>query len=274
MMKTRNYYRPSTVSLGKKKRVVRRKVGTRFFLKIFLLISFAAFVLAGGWGLWYSYRLFTQTDLSDWHVKEVEVVGLSDPLHASVLAAVQPYQNTPFPAEKSNLLRNKLAVQFPMLKNIRVKRKLLHGKLLVSAARRVPLVRLQREDDAVRYADADGILYTDTAPENSTALPILRLEGKMPEKLEGSLAQWISTLAQLHNGLDYRLIVFNTADNTLQLHLADQSVINFGPAVALQQKAARAAQIRALAKEKYPGPFVLDFRFFENGKVFLAQQAR
>jgi hypothetical protein len=54
--------------------------------------------------------------------------------------------------------------------------------------------------------------------------------------------------------------------------MPDGCRIDFGPAQHLKQKAERAAHLMALAREKYTGPFVLNFQFYDEGKVFLTQQ--
>ena len=55
--------------------------------------------------------------------------------------------------------------------------------------------------------------------------------------------------------------------------MPDGSEIDFGKAVNLKKKAARAAQIIARSRGRYDKPYALNFDFFEDGKVFLTQKS-
>ena len=274
MMKTRNYYRPSTVSLGKKKRVARRRSGTRFFLKILILLFLLAACAGGGWLLVSKgYQLLVQTNLSQWTVKKVAVCGLTDRLQAQVLAQIQPYQGQPFPAEKSLSLRQTITQKYPMLKQVRVKRGLLSGVLTVCAAHREPLAQFKMPDGSVKYIDADSTVYTDATVKGDASILPVELEGQVPEKLSTEFVELVKSVLKLRKELNFAFLQMNMTNNTVKLYMPDESVIDFGQAKQLKKKADRAVQILALARKKYPAPFVLDFRFFENGKVFLTQNA-
>ena len=97
--------------------------------------------------------------------------------------------------------------------------------------------------------------------------------GKVPEKLSAEFIELVESILKLRKELNFAFLRMNMTDNTVKMYMPDESVIDFGQARQLKKKADRAAQILALAREKYPAPFTLDFRFFENGKVFLAQKA-
>ena len=274
MMKTRNYYRPSTVSLGKKKRVVRRKKGTRFLLKIFLLLLGLLFIIAGGrLAVTKGYQLLTRTNLSSWHVKKVTLSGVAEPLYSQVLSQMQPYTGQPLSAQQAGALRQTLMQQYPTLKQVRVKRGLLSGTLTVSAQRGTAIAQFKTPDGRIRYIDADSTVYTDTQPADTSSVLLLELEGPVPDKLNTEFVELVQSALKLRKELDFAFLRLNVADNTVKMYMPDGSVIDFGTAVRLKKKAARAAQIMALAREKYPAPFVLNFRFFENGKVFLTQGA-
>ncbi len=274
MMKTRNYYRPSTVSLGKKKRVVRRKVSTRFFLKFLWALLLLSGCVLGGWlAVSNGYRLLVRTHLSQWQVKKVAVVGLTGPLYEQLVSLTQSYPGHPFSAEQGALLRQTIHQKYPMLKNISVKRGLLSGTLTVAAVRRVPLAAFTLPDGRVQYIDADSTVYADAdLPTGTDVLPV-ELEGPVEGKLGSEFVELVQSVVKLRKELNFVFLHMNLADNAVKMYMPDGSVIDFGQAVQLKKKADRAAQILALARGKYPAPFVLDFRFFENGKVFLTQKA-
>lgn len=274
MMKTRNYYRPSTVVLRKNKRVARRKSGTRFFLKFFILLALAAGVVWGGWcGISTVYRLAVEARVSDWHVKTVVVEGVSGDLHKKLTALAAPYQHKPFTIQEAVALRRTVIKQYTMLKDVSVKRGLISGKLTLHAVHRTPLAKFVRPDGSTEYIDADSTVYADPHPNVLTPVPSVELEGQVPEKLSTEFIDLVESTLKLNKELNFAFLRMNLTENTVKMYLPDESMIDFGPAEQLKKKAARAAQIVALARQKYKAPFVLNFQFFQNGKVFLTQAA-
>ena len=244
-------------------------------MKLFLFLMIAGTIVAGGcWGVVKGYRVLRQARLSDWHVKKVVVAGVTGDLYKALMTLAGPYQDKPFTIKEAVALRDKVRSRYPMLKNVSVKRGLISGKLTVAATHRTPLAKFIRPDSAVQYIDADSTIYTDPHPDLLTPVPTVELTGDVPEKLNPEFIDLVESTLKLNKNLDFVLLRMNLTDNTVQMHLPDGDEINFGPAVNLKKKTARAAQIMAVARGKYSSPFVLDFRFFEEGKVFLAQKAR
>ena len=273
MMKSHNYHRTTTISLHRRGRS-RRKSGVRFFLKLFLfLFVLVGLVVGGCWGVVKGYHALRQARLSDWHARKIVVSGVTGDLLKALTALATPYQDKPFSIKEAVALRDKVRTTYPMLKEVSVKRGLLSGKLTLSAKHRTPLAKFVRPDDIVRYIDADSTIYADPHPALLTAIPTVELSGEVPEKLNSEFIDLVESTLKLNKDLNFVLLRMNLTDNTVQMHLPDGDEINFGQAVNLKKKTARAAQIMALARGKYPSPFTLDFRFFEEGKVFLAQKA-
>ena len=275
-MKTRNYYQPSTASLGKKRRVVRRKIGARFFLKLLILTLLAALLVGGGWlGLRWGYRQLSNSQLSTWQAKRVVVAGVSGELYKKLLALAQPYQNKPFSIQDAVALRQKIIKQYPMLKEVAVKRGLFSRKLTVSVKHRRPLAKFVMPDgSSVKYIDADGTIYTDFQPDLLTPVPVVELKGTVPGKLGTEFVELIERVAELNQPLKFKFLQLDLSLNTVKMYMPDGSIIDFGPAVQLKQKATRAAQIIALTRGKVHTPFTLNFQFFEEGKIFLRKNTR
>ena len=273
-MKTRNYYRPSTVTLGKKKRVVRRKSVTRFFLKIMLFLLLAMGLVAGGWwGVSKCYKLLTQASLTDWHAKTIVVCEAADSFQKSLLSLASSSQNQPFTVQDAVKLRRTIMQKYPMLKNVSVKRGLLSGKLTLCAARRRPIAKFVRPNATVEYIDADSTVYQDPSPQENASVPFVELEGHVPDKLPAEFIDLVESTLQLNKELNFTFLRMNLTNNTVKMYLPDESVIDFGSAWHLKQKAARAAKILEYSRQKYKAPFVLNFAFFEEGKVFLTQKS-
>ncbi len=274
MNKSRNYSRRPTVCLPKRKRVGRRKSGTRFLVK--LIILFALIAVVGGGGYWGGKQIYTrlsQMRLSDWHVKTVVVSGVKGTLQQDLSNLALPYQNQSFTHQEAAALQQRISEKYPMLTAISVRRGLFNGKLTVSARHRTPLAKFIKPGGIVRYIDADSTVYDDPQPPAGVSVPLVELEGNVPEKLGPEFIELVESTLKLNKALNFKRLQLNLTDDSVRMYLQDSTELDFGSAKRLKDKALRGAQILTLARQKYTGPFALDFRFFENGKVFLTQKA-
>lgn len=272
-MRKNDYYRPPASSLGKKKRVVRRKTGSSFFFKFILLFFFLGLLSGGVWAVVKVYGLVTSAQLSEWHVKTVAVSGVMGNFNKELSALAQPYKGKPFSVQDAVALREKIVKKYPMLKDVSVKRSLLSGKLNVSAKHRKPVAKFVLPDKSVKYIDPDSTVYADPNPNLLESVPSVELEGTVPEKLGAEFVDLVESTLKLRRELDFAFLRMNLTENTVKMYMPQGGVIDFGKAVNLKKKAARAAQIIALSPEKYERPYTLNFEFFEYGKVFLTQNA-
>lgn len=274
-MRKHDFYRPSTSSLGKKKRVVRRKKGSFFFfiklIFVFLILGALAF---GGWkAISAGYQLIVQSKISNWHVKTVSVSGLTGNLARELYTLSHSYEGKPFSIKDAVALREQIINSYPMLKNVSVKRGLLSGKLKVSAQRRDPLAKFVLPDKSIKYIDKDTTIYTDPNPDPLKVVPFVELEGAIPEKVKQEFVELVESTLKLEKQLDFAFLRMNLKENTVRMYMPDGCIIDFGPAVQLKKKALRASEIIDYAKTRYQHPFLINFEFFEDGKVFLTQKA-
>lgn len=272
-MRKNDYYRPPASSLGKKKRVVRRKTGSSFFLKLILLLFFLGLLAGGAWAVVKVYRLVTSSQISDWHVKTVVVSGVTGNFNKVLLSLALPYEGKPFSVKDAVALRGEIIKKYPMLKDVSVKRRLLSGKLNVSAKHRKPIAKFVLPDKSVKYIDSDSTVYADPNPGLLEPVPFVELEGTVPEKMGAEFVDLVESTLKLRRELDFAFLRMNLTENTVKMYMPQGGVIDFGKAVDLKKKAARAAQIIALSPKKYAHPYTLNFEFFEYGKVFLTQEA-
>ena len=268
-MKRYDYYRPSAASLGKKKRVVRRQKGSSFFFRFVMLLLLAGVLLGVGWTLTRSYQWFVQTRPATWKPKQIEVTGITGDFYKKIVEVASPHQNQPFSVKDAVALREEILTKYPMLKKVSVKRGLFKGTLTIAVERRTPVAKFVLPDGSLKYIDAQSVIYTDPAPDTLAAIPSIELEGEIPERLNPELVELVQSTLKLKKALEFSALQMNLAHNTIKLFTPDGCEIDFGQAADLKKKAVRAAQIMAFAREKYPRPFVLNFAFFEVGKVFL-----
>ena len=271
-MKRYDYYRPSTVSLGKKRRVVRRQKGSSFFLRLVVLVMGLALLVGMGLAFSKGYRLLTHSSLTNWTPKEVVVTGITGDFYKHILKLAQPYQGKPFTVKDAVALRDTILTKYPMLKNVSVKRGLVKRVLTVAVVRRVPVAKFVMPDQTLKFIDGDSMIYTDPNPDTLRPVPSIQLEGNIPERLSPELVDLVESTLKLKRDLEFSALQMNLTNNTIKLITPDGCLVDFGQAVDLKAKAIRAAQIMALARDKQQRPFELNFEFFENGKVFLSSK--
>jgi len=268
-MKRCNYYQPSTKYLGKKRRVVRRQGGASFFSRVIILLFLAAAVAGGVFAANRGYQWIVQAKLTDWKPREVVVTGVSGEFYKNILALSKPHEGQPFSIKDAVALRDRILTAYPMLKSVSVKRGLIKGVLTVTAERRTPVAKFVLPDKTLKYIDGDSVIYTDPNPDSLQPVPSVELEGEIPDKISPELVDLVESTLKLKRDLDFSSLQMNLTYNTIKLLTPEGCTVDFGQAVNLRNKAMRAAQIMAAARGKYPAPFSLDFRFFENGQVFL-----
>ena len=270
-MKKYDYYRPSAASLGRKKRVVRRK-GSSFFFKLFLLLVLVGVVGCGGWlALSKGYRLLVNSQITDWHAKTIQVSGVTGQLGKEIAALAEPHEGKAFSVKDAAALRDTVVKRYPMLKDVAVKRGLLSGKLTVSAAHRTPIAKFVLPDDSVRYIDEDSTVYPDPHPDLLSPVPFVELSGSVPQKLSPEFIDLVQSTLKLNKELDFAFLQMDLEKNTVKMHMPDGCIIDFGQAEQLKKKALVAARILAFSRERYGQLQKLDFQFFKYGKVFLTQ---
>lgn len=232
-------------------------------LAFFLIAAYAAFSKA--------YAVLSAKGVSSWQPKEAVVSGVEGSFKRELSALAAPALNKPFSVKDAVTLRTEIVKKYPMLADVSVKRGLLSGALKISASRRVPVAKFVLPDDSVRFIDADSVVYADPNPDKLITVPFVELEGPTPEKLSGEFVDLVKSTLSLSKDLNFAFLRFNLEQNTVTMYMPDGSVIDFGAAKKLKQKAAKAARIMAWSREHQPGPRHIDFAFFDDGKVFSRQ---
>lgn len=217
------------------------------------------------------YRLLVRAQIANWHVKSITVDGVTGNFQKEMLSLAQPFEKKAFSIKDAVVLQEQIVKAYPMLTQVRVKRGLLNGELKLSAKRRIPVAKFSLPDGSFKYIDTDSVVYADPNPDLLKPIPLVELEGTVPQRLSAELVDLVEQALKLDRELSFAILRINLTDNTVKMYMADKCRVDFGQATHLKKKADRAAQILALARNKYTVPFALDFRFFEEGKVFLTQ---
>lgn len=265
-MKKYDYYRPS--SFVRKRTPRRRGKG----LKLFFILLFSLFILTAVCiGLSKGYKAYASSDLSNWQPKTLEVRGVEGELYKELQTLGQSKLNKPFTLKQAAALKEQLVKKYPMLREIDVSRGLFSGALKIKVQRRTPVAKFVLPGGAVRYIDSDSTVYTDDSAVFETPVPFVELEGTVPEKLSGEFVELVQNTLRLEKELSFAFLRFNLTKNEVSMHMPDGTIIEFGQARQLKDKSRRAAQIIDWCRRNEKGPQKMDFRFFENGQVFLTQ---
>ena len=222
-------------------------------------------------GLHKSYEKFMESGYGKWQVKNVSVEGVKGLLQTDITRRVLPYEGKPFSLKDSHALRGELVANYPMLKDIAVKRGLINGTLTVSAKMREPVAQFKLENGNIKYLDKDSTVYDDNNPTLPQGVPTVEIIGKVPGKVGGDFVDLVQSALELDKQLAFETLRLNLQENTVTMILPDHTVLNFGKAQQLKQKAQRASQVLAFARAHFTAPYGLDFRFFDEGKVFLTR---
>lgn len=271
-MKKYDYYRPSSASLGRKRKP-RRKVTFSFLKPVIILGVLALLFMAGYVAFSKAYLAFSSSGISSWRPKTVAVSGVDGIFNKEITELAQNTLNKPFSVKDSVSLRQAVMTRYPMLRKVSVKRGLMSGKLKISAERRTPVAKFVLPDQSVQFIDSDSTVYVDPNPNALQTIPFVELEGKIPEKLSGEFVDLVKSTLALDKNLNFAFLRFNLTDNTVKMYMPDGCIIDFGKARNLKQKAVRAAQIIAFSRDRLPHPQQIDFEFFDSGKVFSRQIA-
>lgn len=265
-MKKFDSYRPSSFIVKRAPRRRKKSLKPFFFLLFILFFLVAAFV-----GLSKGYAVYSSAKISQWRPQKAVVSGLDGNMQKELLALGTAAVGKPFTLAQAAQLRAQIAQKYPMLREVDVSRGLLSGTLKISAERRTPVAKFVLPDNSVRYIDSDSTVYADTNPVLLTPVPFVELEGRVPAKLTDEFVGLVQSTLKLEKELSFAFLRFNLERDEVAMHMPDGTVIDFGPAKNLRAKARRAAQIISWCRRNEKGPQKMDFRFFENGQVFLTQ---
>lgn len=271
-MKKYNTYYPAVRASKTKK--IRKKPSFSFLKPILLFVIFVA-ICAGTYVLAKkTYHAVAASQLGTWTPSTATVSGADGTLAKELYAAVEEKLNKPFSTRDAVQLQRQLVRAYPQLRHVSVKRGLLTSKVKVTVKRRVPVAQFYVSDGSIRFIDEDGSIYEDKKPDPLRTISTVAFKGTIPTQLNQELVDLIESTLKLKSQLEYASLQFDLTNNTVEMVLPDQCKIYFGQAKNLRQKARRAAQIEELARETAPHPHVLDFTYFDDGKVFLRQVSR
>jgi len=271
-MKKYDYYKPIS-SRNRKPQKVRKKNHISFIKPLFLFVIFIALCLGGYVAAKRAYAAIAAARMGQWKPSSVVVSGVEGAVAAELLAAAEPKKDQPFSSQDAIRLQAELSRKYPQFRRIQVQRGLFTGKLKILIKRRTPLAYFL-QDGKELFIDESGSIYTDPHPDPLAAVPQVEFLGQAPQNLGEEFADFVSSVLKLRKQLNFSSLQFDLRKDTVTMYLPDGSVLNFGEAKSLRQKAKRAAQIQTHAQQNGLTPYELDFTYFEDGKVFLRQKAR
>ena len=220
-----------------------------------------------------AYAGWTASRLGTWKPKAVSLSGAEGNFAKELQNLTAPYLEKPFAVSDAVTLQNQLLAKYPQLRQVRVKRGLFSGRLNISIKYRSPVAQLAGEGPVAHLIDQDGTLYADVTPDPLRTLPRVDIDGENLSPVPQEWVQLIEYAWKNKNSLEIEKIIFHTDSNEVDLYLSDGTKIYFGAVTHSKEKLRRAMQI--LSKQTPDSaPYRLDFKYFDEGKVFLRQKAR
>ena len=269
-MKKYAYYRPA--GAAERKKQVRKKSSVSFLKTFLLFILCIGFCVGGYLVARRAYEGISASRLGQWKPEDVHISGVTEPFSQEINAAVQPYLQRPFSVQDAVSLQQQFQKKYPQFRRVSVKRGLMTGNLNISIEMRRPLAYFTLEGNK-QFIDQDGTVYQDSQID-SNFIPKVQFKGEVPAKLGEEVTALLESALKLKGQLSFESVTFDLMAETVQMQLPDGSLIDFGPAKQLRQKARRAAQIEhEIQAQKPVSPHELDFSYFGEGKVFLRQKA-
>jgi len=169
-------------------------------------------------------------------------------------------------------LEKSLADKFPALRNVRVSRNWISKELAVSAERRVPVARLCFTGGATAFVDENGEVYAaEPAGGDASVLDINVADGAAGDKFE---PETVAAFRALRDSLRSFPCKPETVSlegrNLLSLRLEDGSLVDWGGLEHTAEKAARLAQVYSRMRERARGPYRVNMRYFDDGRILLS----
>ncbi|MGB2579009.1 cell division septal protein FtsQ [Elusimicrobium simillimum] len=272
------YYSKPRRPVGKRRRtnkpnIVRPVIILTVFVAVAL--SFCYFIYKAVPRAKAKIAAFQVEGYSGWTYKTAQITGVDNTKQKDILAAINIQTGQRVSTEDAKALQKRLALKFPELKNVRVKRGLFSGKLRVSAAPRSINAILLGPSSSVRYVlDSEGVIYPVYGEENLSSYPTVLItaagEGAAPvQKVSKEFVQLVNAVNALKKSIDFTTLVLDENGTNAKLLLADNSVIDFGAPTDLAKKAKTSSKILEYSKARVKAPYEINFEYFSNGKVYL-----
>jgi len=207
---------------------------------------------------------------TQWRLQGLKINGLPPELSALLGKSLVTKPGALMTSKECDIIEHRIAGAFPYLRDIKVRRDWFKKRLVVTAAPRRPVAALSF-GGAYSYLDADGTIYpTDPAVRPETLLCVT-VSSPVASGVPVNFLSFVKEFTVAQKSMPHRAVSIQTNDDLsdARIELDDGSVVDWGAFTYTTQKVLRLAQAFARAGERFTGPFSVNMRFFEEGKILL-----
>ena len=264
------------MAAAKKYRVtVRLKVRNRFFKTVGIVLSvLAASALVGYAGL-VAVRLASSLPLGrffSFTLKSVSATSPSEDISAEISNRMSRYQGKTFSSGDAQIFVAALKRSYPALSRVEVDRSFVNGRVSVRAESERVIAKVKFNGGDNYYLSENGRLldeYYCAAPADIFETDLYAAPGADLKSLAGFLTELIVMVPEFSSRpvkLEYR-----GDTQSCRLTLENSAEILWGEFEFTRAKISRLNEVLADAARKIKGPLKVDFRYFNDGKVFVSK---
>lgn len=209
----------------------------------------------------------------DWQVKQINIVAPTEHLQAAITKITKEQQigpGTHLTAKDAENLENTLKENIKEAKSIKVTRKFFTKELLIESEKFTPFVQISTPQD-IFFMTENGQIFQDLEEQQKGGFFNISLNAKIEsETLAKELVQFIKEVKNTSLRKTDTLVI-DLKGHTAQFE-TDLGPVKFANFKEIKNQISVLAEILKIAKDKkFTIPFLVDFTYFDKGKVYLKQ---
>jgi len=207
-----------------------------------------------------------------WRLKETRISGGDDVLRSRIQSTFSLAPGKEISGRYARRIENELPKMFPNIRRASVARSLFGGVLDVKLEKRIPVAR------AVGFAspqlvDETGEIYEARPGEGDELLPVSFPEGFSGTSVGAEIARLLGAVSSYGTDFPSRpsAVRYDNHSDAVTVELSDGSVLDWGTREYTAEKIARLAQVFPKARSKISGPYTVNMRYFEKGRIIISR---
>jgi len=256
--------------------VVRGKIAKRRAKKtataLIVVVAAACCLVGFGRAAGSVRRSVSSAEWTKWRLVAVDASGLPAASADAVVKVAAVENNTEMTAVDVATLETKISAAFPELRDVKARRNWLTHRLGIKAQRRIPSAKLVSRDKTIGYMDERGEIYKTEPEPPQTLITVGVPDGFSAGHFKPETAAFIKNLRDM-DGLPAKPVEISPdkEESSFSVRLAEGSEVNWGGLEHTGEKIARLAQVYGQAAQKLVGPYKINMRYFEDGRILVKQ---
>ncbi|MFA5161320.1 MAG: cell division protein FtsQ/DivIB [Elusimicrobiales bacterium] len=217
-------------------------------------------------------RAVNSVEWAKWRLAAVDAGGVPEDSRQAVLKLAALPQGSEVTSSDARGLEGKIASVFPELRGVSVRRGWASRTLSVSAGRRQPCARVLL-GASTAYMDERGEIYGAEPSPPPELLAVALPAGSRARVFRPETAAMLKSISAFESELPAKpvLVAADRGETSFRLRLADGAVVEWGGSAHTAEKIARLAQVYGKARERFAGPYKINMKYFEDGRILLSR---